>query len=187
MKFNEHSKLKGAHALLSPSVYHWLRYDEEKLRRTMISAKAAEMGTRMHAFAAEAISLEMRLPKTRQTVNMFVNDAIKYNMEPELVLYYSPWCFGTTDALGFERNFLRIHDLKTGVTKASMDQLLIYGGLFLLEYDISPRSIDGEFRIYQNDKILGHRYDPEEMEDITHRIVWANDILEAMEKERAEV
>lgn len=187
MKFNEHSKLKDAHALLSPSGYHWLRYDEDKLRRTMTAAKAAEVGTRLHAFAAEAISLGMRLPKTRQTINMYVNDAIKYNLTPELVLFYSPWCFGTADTLGFERNFLRIHDLKTGVGKTSMDQLLIYGALFCLEYDISPRSIDGEFRIYQHDEILGHRYDPEEMESIIQRIVWANDILEAMEKERSEV
>ena len=57
MNFNKHSRLEGLHATLSASKYHWINYDEEKLRTTYANMQAAAMGSRLHAFAAEAISL----------------------------------------------------------------------------------------------------------------------------------
>ena len=85
---------------------------------------------------------------------MFVNDAIGFKMIPEQVLYYSDNCFGTADAISFNKNKLRIHDLKTGVIKASIEQLLIYASLFCLEYRVDPNSIEIELRIYQNNDIV---------------------------------
>ena len=86
---------------------------------------------------------------------MYVNDAISFRMVPEQVLYWSPNAFGTCDAISFRDNFLRIHDLKTGRTKADFDQLMVYVIYFLLEY-MGGRldAIDGcELRIYQGNGI----------------------------------
>ena len=75
-------------------------------------------------------------------------------MNPEVLLYYSPRIFGTADAIKYDarKKLLRIHDLKTGVTKPHREQLEIYAALFCLEYDIKPSDIDFELRIYQKNK-----------------------------------
>ena len=71
---------------------------------------------------------------------MYVNDAIGFRMRPEQPLFYSENCFGTADAISFDekKKYLRIHDLKTGVGKVKLDQLLIYASLFCLEYNFKP-------------------------------------------------
>lgn len=127
MIFNKHTNLEGQHAFLSPSGYHWLNYTEDKMIDVYVNTQQIEMGTRLHAFAAECISLNQRLPDIDKTLNMYVNDAIGYHMEPEVVLYYSNNCFGTADAILYDESIktLRIHDLKTGKTLAHMQQLEI--------------------------------------------------------------
>ena len=75
-------------------------------------------------------------------------------MTPEQVLYYSENCFGTADSICFRDDILRIHDLKTGVLPAHMEQLLIYDALFCLEYRVKPEKIQIENRIYQSDDII---------------------------------
>lgn len=154
MIFNEHLNLKGKHAFLSASNYHWLRYDEDHLVTTYINMLAKERGTKLHEFAATCIELGQKLPKSNKTLNMYVNDAIGYKMVPEQILYYSLNCFGTADAIIFRDNLLRIHDLKTGDNPAKMDQLYIYAALFCLEYKIDPYKIEFELRIYQNNEII---------------------------------
>ena len=76
-------------------------------------------------------------------------------MTPEVVLYFSDVCFGTADSIKFDekKNFLRIHDLKTGVTPAHMEQLQVYAALFCLEYHFKPSDIQMELRIYQNNEV----------------------------------
>lgn len=102
---------------------------------------------------------------------MYVNDAIGYNLTPEVPLYYSENCFGTADAIGFRKNFLRIHDLKTGVIPASLHQLEVYASLFCLEYRIKPEMLSGiELRIYQNDDILIGKPEPDDINPIISRI-----------------
>lgn len=156
MNFIKHSDLKDLHAFLGASKYHWINYDEDKLEETFLNNLAKRKGTRLHELAAELISLKIPLRKEAKTLNMYVNDAIGYLMTPEQVLYYSNNCFGTADAISFSENkkLLRIHDLKTGVTPASMSQLKIYTALFCLEYDVDPNDIEMELRIYQNDQVL---------------------------------
>jgi hypothetical protein len=153
MNFNTHSDLIGLHAFLGASKYHWVNYDEEKISSAFSKHLATERGTRLHAVADELINLGIRLPKTKQTLNMYVNDAIGFKMKTEQPLYYSENCFGTADAISFKKNFLRIHDYKSGVTKASMMQLQIYAALFCLEYKYDPAEIEIELRIYQNDDL----------------------------------
>ena len=125
MNFNNHWKLEGKHAFLSPSQYHWVNYSPEKLEERYYSSEATKRGTELHAYAAAAIKLNRRQPRSKSSdsVSMFINDAIGYSMTPEQPLYYSEYCFGTADAISFWKNKLRIHDLKTGVTPASMMQL----------------------------------------------------------------
>jgi hypothetical protein len=156
MKFNTHYNLQGKHAFLGASKWNWINYDEDKLITTYQNFEAVERGTRLHALAASMITEGVKAQRSKQTLNMYVNDAIGFRMNPEVVLYYSDNVFGTTDAIRYDekKKFLRIHDLKTGVTPAHMEQLMIYAALFCLEYHIDPMSISMELRIYQNNDIL---------------------------------
>lgn len=183
MRFNNHSNLEGAHAFLSASKYHWLRYNDDKLVRSFSTAIAAALGTKLHAYAAMAIKLKQKQPRTEATLNRYINDAIGFRMEPEVALFYSRNAFGTADAISFRKNILRIHDLKTGVGAASMDQLLIYAGYFCFEYNIKPRSITIELRIYQNDEVVVHKPDLDEMIHVMDRIKMADRVIEQLREE----
>lgn len=153
MRFNSHSQLVGQHAFLSASKYHWINYDDDRLRESWINAQAARRGTELHEFAVRAIQLGVKLPRSTKTLNTYVNDAIGFRMATEQVLLYSLNCYGTADAIAYNKSLLRIHDLKTGVNPGSMHQLEIYAALFCLEYAVKPGEIEIELRIYQNDEI----------------------------------
>lgn len=171
MNFNKHSNIEGQHAFLSASKYHWVNYDTEKLANSFSKYQAAQLGTRLHEFACESICLGVKLPKTKKTLNMYVNDAIGFKMETEQTLYYSENCFGTTDAISFKQNLLRIHDLKTGVTPSSVTQLEVYTALFCLEYNLSPNNIEIELRLYQNDEVIIHEPITEDILYIMDKII----------------
>lgn len=183
MNFNEHLDLKDKHAFLSPSKYHWINYDDEKLDASYLKAMAIERGVRLHALADECIRLGVKLPRNKKTLNMYVNDAIGFKMKTEQVLYYSDNAFGTADAISFKNNFLRIHDLKTGVTPSSMKQLEIYAALFCLEYSKNPNDIQFELRIYQNDEVLVHEPYPEDILYIMNKIVLFDKRIEKIKLE----
>ena len=183
MNFVNHSNLNGKHAFLSASGYHWLNYDEAKLREVYTNLKAKERGTRIHEFAAECISLGVKLPKSKKTLNMYVNDALGFDMTPEQVLYYSDNCFGTADAINFGDDFLRIFDLKTGKVPAHMEQLEIYAALFCLEYDQKPAEINMELRIYQNNDIFTLEPHADDIVPIMDKIITADKIISKIQIE----
>jgi hypothetical protein len=151
MNFNVHSDLVGQHAFLGPSKYHWVNYDEDKLSESYKKYLAIQRGITLHDFAKRCIDLGQKLPRGKAALNQYVNDCIGYRMSPEQVLYYSNNAYGTTDAISFRSNLLRIHDLKTGISPVSIHQLEIYAALFCLEYRIKPEEISMELRIYQED------------------------------------
>ena len=183
MIFNAHSNLKGLHAFLGASKYHWINYDEEKLIDLYSNFTAAQKGTMLHDFAAQCITLGQKLPKSRKTLNMYVNDAIGFRMNPEQILFYSDNCFGTADAISFERNFLRIHDLKTGGTPAHMEQLYIYAALFCLEYNVRPANIEMETRLYQSNDILIDNPTVEVIAPIMDKIITFDKLINKMKVE----
>lgn len=174
MKWNAHWNLEGKHAFLGASKWQWINYDRDTLITRYQNQQAVERGTRLHALAASMISEKIKAQPIKQTFNMYVNDAIKFNLSPEVVLFYSDNAFGTSDGISFDekKNFLRIHDLKTGVTPAHMEQLMIYAALFCLEYRKDPKAIGLELRIYQNNEIIvcNPETDPE-LQD------WVKDIM----------
>lgn len=181
MNFNDHSRLSGSHAFLSASGYHWLNYDDEKLITTFKNAEAAKKGTELHAFAEQCIRLGQKLPKSQKTLNMYVNDAIGFKMTPEVVLYYSENCFGTTDSICFDHDILRIHDYKSGITPAKMEQLYIYDALFCHEYKVDPMKITTVNRIYQNNDIWEEIPDGTMIKEIMDIIVRFDSILESLQ------
>lgn len=183
MNFNTHFNLKGQHAFLGASNYHWLNYDDDKLIERYLSMLAAEKGTRLHNLAAELISLNQKLPKCNKTLNMYVNDAIGFKMTPEQVLYYSENCFGTADAICFRNDFLRIHDYKSGVVPAKMEQLIIYAALFCLEYDYKPGSISMELRLYQNDNVEICQPTAEDILPVMDKIVRYDEIIKRIKEQ----
>ena len=172
MKFNGHSTLVGQHAFLSASNYHWLNYDLDKLTERYLRHQALQRGTDLHDLACRCIKLGVKMPRTRHTLNMYVNDGIGFKMTPEQPLYFSPNCFGTADTISFNQNFLRIHDLKTGESDTSLHQLEIYAALFCLEYGYRPEELDGiELRIYQNNDIRMENPEPEQIAQIMETII----------------
>lgn len=106
-----------------------------------------------------------------ETVKVYINDAIGFRMTPEQPLIFSEQFFGTTDAISFRNNTLRIHDLKTGSTPAHMEQLEIYAALFCLEYDQKPSAIDMELRLYQSNEVLIHNPDAIDISDIMNKMI----------------
>lgn len=183
MRFARHSELSDRHAFLSPSKYHWINYTDEKVDSTFRTALASAKGTRLHELAQQLINENVKLPRTKQTLNTYVNDAIGYRMSTEVTLYYSDNAFGTADTISFRNNLLRIHDLKTGTTKASMKQLETYAAFFCLEYLFKPTEIDIELRIYQNDEVVVHEPDIDDIAHIMDRTITADRIIEQLKEE----
>ena len=183
MNFNRHLNLEGLHAPFSASQSSWLRYDDDKVREVYLNKQAAQMGTRLHAWAKDTIDLGIKQPRSKKTIYSYVNDAIGFKMNTEVVLYYSDRFFGTADAISFRNNMLRMHDLKTGKTPVHMEQLIVYAALFCLEYRIKPGEIDMELRIYQNDEILYLNPTAEDVAPIMDKIVHFDKLLEKMEEE----
>lgn len=202
MNFNEHSELNERHALLSPSSYHWLNYDGDSnnifnlLFARYRSQYAQSIGTYLHEYAEKRINWRLKLDKSEkkdvifylldkkiprslvdtnewyETLKSYVNDAISLHMETEVKLVYSYNCFGTADAILFDKGYLRIHDLKTGRTPAHIEQLEIYAALFCLEYGYSPKDISIELRIYQSGEVLIHEPSSDEIEAVMEKIIF---------------
>ena len=183
MNFNKHSTLEGQHAFLGASKYHWINYTDEKLAETYSKFLAVQRGTVLHEFAAQCIRLGQKLPKSTKTLNMYVNDAIGFRMIPEQILYYSENCFGTADSISFRRNILRIHDYKSGVIPAHMEQLQIYAALFCLEYKVKPTDINIELRLYQNDEIIIDNPDQEIIVPIMDKIITFDKIINRIKEQ----
>ena len=178
MIFNRHTSLEGAHSPFRPKQPSWLRYYDNKAIEKYTNKKAAEMGTKFHEWAKNTIDLGIKQPRSKKTLYAYVNDAIGFKMDTEVVLYYSDRFFGTADAISFRNRELRIHDLKTGKIPAHMEQLEIYAALFCLEYKVKPGDINIELRIYQNDDILCHNPTAEDILPIMDKIVHLDKILE---------
>ena len=184
MNFDKHLELEGKHAFLSPSNNAWTNYDEEKLIQRYLNQQAIERGTKLHQFAHDAIVLTRMMPRNKDTLNMYVNDAIMLKMTPEQPLIYSWNCFGTADAISYKRNVLRIHDLKTGEIEAGMKQLYIYAALFCLNYQNRVRELrkNGMRDIDIAEKLDVRpdelHFEPEKLADIVLRIYQFNEIRE---------
>lgn len=183
MNFNKHSILEGTHAPFGASQSSWLRYSDDKVLDVYKNLQAKMMGTRLHAWAKETIDLGIKQPRSKKTLYAYVNDAIGFKMDTEVVLYYSDNFFGTADSISFRDNFLRIHDLKTGKTPVHMEQLEIYAALFCLEYKVRPGDIDMELRIYQNDEVIVFNPTAEDILPIMDKIVHLDKLLKSLNEE----
>lgn len=183
MSFNEHPNLEGTHAFLSPSQYQWMNYDEDKMRKVFRGKMTAARGTELHVLAAQMIRLGITLEDRPITLNMYVNDGIRFRMTPEPIVKYSRNAYGSPDTISFRDDFLRIHDLKNGITPTSMKQPKGYAALFCLEYGVRPFNIGMEFRIYQNDDMDIEMGDPDEIFHIMDHIVTMDKIIEEERRE----
>lgn len=206
MNWNRHTSQEGAHAFLGASKYAWLNKTNNELIDSYKNSFATTIGTMLHAYAADSIRLREELRKSDMkgvkfdlmrrgvpeysidirtvfpTLMAYVNDAIGYRMDPEIVLYYSDLCFGTADAIQLDGDILRIHDLKTGVTPAKMDQLLIYSALFYLEYGFKPEKTHTELRIYQSGDVISYEPGSEEIREVMNSIVEKDRVLQNLKE-----
>lgn len=207
MLWNDHSRLDGSHALLSPSQSSWLYYEDEKsFFKKYVSSHAQILGTTLHEYAEKRINYRMKLRKQddndvlfylldhgipRNIIDMdriylnlmnYVNDGIGYRMDTEIILYYSNNVFGTADAIKITKNEIRIHDYKSGVTPAHMEQLEIYDALACLEYKLDPSKYEHNLSLYQSGEIISSNPEPDvikmTMEKIVHFDKLINDFKE---------
>ena len=202
MNFERDSKYDGYHAILSASQNAWLNYDSEEQFIRLVKAKYAPViGTSLHELARKLIEDGQRLKKNGKCLVYFylrqkkipkkmididiwyeafmtyVNDAIMFKMTPEIPMFYTDYAGGTTDCISFDGKLLRIHDLKTGIVPAKMDQLEVYAAYFCLWKKIKPHDIDIELRIYQADQILSLRPEADEIYAIIQKIIDGNNIV----------
>lgn len=186
MFWNNHKKdvPNGTHAFLSPSSHSWYNYDDEKMAKVYGHRLAASRGTAMHELACKLIKMRVKLPNDGSTLSMYVNDAIDLDMDPEVPLFYSKFCFGTADTISVKDNFVRIHDYKSGEHRASMMQLKIYLALFFLEYEeFKIRKVKGmEVRIYQNNEVRVENPEIDEIVPIMDKIIHFDKMLERLEE-----
>ena len=114
----------------------------------------------------------------------YVNDAIGYGMRPEQTLRYSENAFGTADAILFneKKNFLRIHDYKSGVTQPNLHQLEIYAALLCLEYRIKPKDISTELRIYWFEEVITGLPTAEDIVPIMDKIITFDNFIKNMKE-----
>lgn len=179
MIFNKHSELAGSHAILSPSQPSWLYKTDEETSEYINNKLRAQRGTELHDYRHHRITLARLQPRNNDTVNMFINDAIRFRMESEQILFYSYQVYGTADAISFNEKTktLRIHDLKTGKMPAKMEQLLVYAALFCLEYRMDPKEINTILNIYQNNEIVTCEPTSDEIETIMEQIKHKNELI----------
>ena len=115
-----------------------------------------------------------------ETVALFVNDAIGYRMDSEVILVYDEnYAFGTSDAFSCDERTktIRVHDLKTGIHPAKMTQLLLYAAYYCLEYGKNPHDYKFELRIYQGADIIEYYPPADEVKAHMQSIVCATDVL----------
>ena len=172
MQFNEHWDLAGKHSVLSASSHSWLRYSKAKMHDVYVNDKAKEKGTELHAIASSLITNHIKVARLKNAFNLFVNDAIGFNMHSEKVLAYSQFAFGTADAISFKDSVLRIHDLKTGyIPVVKFEQLDIYAAYFCLEYKVDPLTLTIVERLYQEDHYTERIAPGYDIKDIMEKIV----------------
>ncbi len=182
MRFNKHLRLRGEHAFLSPSSYHWINYTPDRLAERWTTAQASAWGTAQHDYAMQEIEAG-RLSDHVGTLGMYINDCIHHRMYTEQILFYSENCFGTADAIAFRYNKLRIFDLKTGIVPGSIHQLEVYAAIFCLEYGKDPFDIGIELRIYQDDEVQVYDADPEDIAFIMEKIVDFDGQIQTLRRE----
>lgn len=73
MNFNKHSDLRGTHALFSPSQSSWLRYDEDKIRERIRNQYRTAIGTELHEYVAQQITLGHKMKNIRNVVDGIEN------------------------------------------------------------------------------------------------------------------
>lgn len=213
MNFNRHFQQEGKHAILSASSWRWLNDDDDSLIKRLCSQYAQTIGTILHGIAYKHIKYSIKVNKYDkknvmlellandvpgiifdvldfdrmfENLMVYVNDSIGFRMHPEVVLYYTDNFFGTADAISYNENqrILRIHDYKSGVIPAHIEQLEIYAALFCLEYRIKPSEIaETELRIYQSNEVLCHNPDPDEIKAVIDRIVYLDKFLNQIRQE----
>ncbi len=174
----------GEHAFLGASNHAWYNYDDEKLVKVYVSKLASARGTALHDLARRLIKLKTHLPNDKKTLNLYVNDCIDFGFVPEYKLYYSKFAYGTTDAICFDNGVLKISDLKTGKTRVSFLQLMIYAALFFLCYpEIPLKRVKGiELRIYQNNEVLMETPEIDDILPVMDKIKRYSRILEELEE-----
>lgn len=198
------------HALLSPSKGYWLNYDNDKMFDYICSSYAQKIGTLIHELAAKLITYKIKVSKNdarkmitlyllendvprfvidpEKYVNNFVayvNDAIGFDMMAEVRLKYSDNIFGTMDAFRFneKKMHLRIHDYKSGSTEVKMRQLLIYASVFCLEYNMKPKDLQMELRLYWQEEIIVNNPTVADIAPIIDKIIHDNNFINRLKGE----
>jgi hypothetical protein len=107
-------------------------------------------GVKLHALAADAISLSKKFSNDGSAFSQYVSDCIDNGMHVEELLYHSKYCFGTADAISYDGTTLSVWDLKTGSGKVDGLQVVTYAAIFCLQYNVPSLALQYDLRIYQD-------------------------------------
>lgn len=165
------------HAVFSPSEKYWVNYDRARIIQRYDQVIAIERGTALHELAAKCIDLKIHLDPCEGVIATYVSDCISYKMDTEVELVFTNEINGTADAIRYDResNTLYVFDLKTGSTKASLVQVMIYAALWCCVHNRDPLTLSYDLRIYHNQ--YPEKIDTESDPQLGERI---NDIIVQM-------
>jgi len=60
---------------------------------------------------------------------------------------------------------------------------MVYAALFCLEYKVKPGDVNMELRLYQNDEVLFHNPEPDEIAPIIDKIITFDKIIRRIKEE----
>ena len=89
------------------------------------------------------------------------------------------------DAFRFneKKMHLRIHDYKSGSTEVKMRQLLIYASIFCLEYNMKPKDLQMELRLYWQEEIIVNNPTVADIAPIMDKIIHDNNFINSLKGE----
>lgn len=169
----------------------------ESLMKRYKAYYATQIGTLLHEYAKDRIDYSIRLNKSskgdvllyllknripREVIDIdyiydnfmaYVNDGIGFRMDTEITLVYTRECLGHADTINYsnDKHILRIHDYKSGIAPAHIEQLKAYAALFYLEYMLKPEDNTTILRIYQTDNQIEETPEPEEIRNVMNTII----------------
>ena len=198
MIWEDHSRdvPNGAHALFSGSQYAWTNFDmedeakfEESIRNLYYSRYAKDVGTIIHAWAADRIYYRMNVVKSdsRSLFIYIMNEYEKLKHEPiprNVASYYVDRCFTNVstyikDAIGFRLD-PEIRLKYANEFYGTADVITYKKGEVLRIHDLKTGLIPAKLRqleVYAAFCCLEYGIDPKEIELIELRIYQNDEIL----------
>jgi len=196
MGLNENSKLKGQHALFSPSQPAWLNYDDDEFVNKLTGKYRSNLGTEIHEWSAVQINLGHKVTSLRE----IYKDVETHIYEKYSSAEYGLSSYGRTLIFNMkyvpEETFSTVKSYINDCVVSKMEtEVLVdfsenffgtadavrFDGKHLMIFDLKTGATPAKIEqpvIYACLYLLKYRLDPKEV-SVEVRIYQSNDILRA--------